>query len=87
MAGFGFPAHHWQQVEAGKPITVTTLLRICEVFDISMANVVRGLDAGVYEMQASSALKRRFPIAAKHLVQSAPQESFTGAHEDLPRLP
>lgn len=40
----------WQQVEAGRPITVTTLLRICEVFELPMSNLVEGLDAeGVYE--------------------------------------
>jgi transcriptional regulator with XRE-family HTH domain len=49
MISFGFSARHWQQVEAGRPITVTTLLRICEVFEIPMAKVVRGLDAGIYE--------------------------------------
>jgi hypothetical protein len=49
MISFGFSARHWQQVEAGRPITVTTLLRICEVFEISMAKLVRGLDAGIYE--------------------------------------
>jgi hypothetical protein len=30
---------------------------------------------------------RRFRFAAIHLLESAPQESFTGAHEDLPHLP
>ena len=49
MISFGFSARHWQQVEAGRPITVTTLLRICEVFEIPMAKLVRGLDAGIYE--------------------------------------
>jgi transcriptional regulator with XRE-family HTH domain len=49
MISFGFSARHWQQVEAGRPITVTTLLRICEVFEISMAKLVRGLDKGIYE--------------------------------------
>lgn len=44
MLSFGFSTPHWQQVEAGRPITVTTLLRICEVFEISMAKLVRGLD-------------------------------------------
>jgi hypothetical protein len=40
----------WQQVEAGRPITVTTLLRICEVFETPMSKLVRGLDKeGVYE--------------------------------------
>lgn len=49
MIYFGFSARHWQQIEAGRPITMTTLLRICEVFGVPMANVVRGLDAGIYE--------------------------------------
>jgi hypothetical protein len=30
MISFGFSARHWQQIEAGRPITVTTLLRICD---------------------------------------------------------
>ena len=34
MLSFGFSTRHWQQVEAGRPITVTTLLRICEVFEL-----------------------------------------------------
>jgi transcriptional regulator with XRE-family HTH domain len=45
----GFSGRHWQQIEAGIPITVITLLRICEVFDVSMPKVVRDLDAGIYE--------------------------------------
>ena len=32
MISLGFSARHWQQIEAGRPITVTTLLRICDVF-------------------------------------------------------
>ena len=48
MISFGFSARHWQQIEAGRPITVTTLLRICEVFEVSMEKLVRGLDAGTY---------------------------------------
>jgi transcriptional regulator with XRE-family HTH domain len=49
MMAFGFSTRHWQQVEAGRAITVTTLLRICEVFQLPMAKLVRGLDKGVYE--------------------------------------
>jgi transcriptional regulator with XRE-family HTH domain len=49
MLTFGFSTRHWQQVEAGRPITVTTLLRICEVFEIPMSKLVRGLDDGIYE--------------------------------------
>jgi hypothetical protein len=50
MLSFGFSTRHWQQVEAGRPITVSTLLRICEVFETSMSKQVQGLDKeGVYE--------------------------------------
>jgi len=49
MIIFRFSARHWQQIEAGRPITVTTLLRICEVFDVPMSKLVRGLDDGIYE--------------------------------------
>jgi len=44
MISFGFSARHWQQIEAGRPITVTTLLRICDTFGVPMARLVRGLD-------------------------------------------
>ena len=61
MLSFGFSTRHWQQVEAGRPITVTTLLRICEVFELPMAKLVRGLDAeGVYKkLEPVSPLRRR----------------------------
>ena len=49
MLSFGFSTRHWQQVEAGRPITVTTLLRICEIFATPMSKLVQGLDKeGVY---------------------------------------
>jgi transcriptional regulator with XRE-family HTH domain len=61
MLSFGFSTRHWQQVEAGRPITVTTLLRICEVFEVPMAKLVQGLDAeGVYEkLERVSPIRRR----------------------------
>ena len=49
MISFGFSARHWQQVEAGRSITVATLLRICGVFETSVERLVRGLDRGIYE--------------------------------------
>jgi len=52
MMSFGFSTRHWQQIEAGRPITVITLLRICEVFEIKMEKLVRGLDIGIYEKPA-----------------------------------
>ena len=48
MISLGFSARHWQQIEAGRPITVTTLLHICEVFEVSTERLVRGLDRGIY---------------------------------------
>jgi transcriptional regulator with XRE-family HTH domain len=47
MISFGFSARHWQQIEAGRPITVTTLLRICKVLQIRIDRMVRGLDKGI----------------------------------------
>ena len=49
MISYGFSARHWQQIEAGRPITVSTLLRICAIFDTSVECLVRGLDRGIYE--------------------------------------
>jgi transcriptional regulator with XRE-family HTH domain len=49
MISFGFSARHWQQIEAGRPITVRTLLRICSVFKVRMDGIVRGLDRGIYK--------------------------------------
>lgn len=49
MISFGFSARHWQQIEAGRPITLKTLLRICEVFSTSMDRIVSGLDKGFYK--------------------------------------
>jgi transcriptional regulator with XRE-family HTH domain len=49
MISFGFSARNWQQIEAGRPITVRTLLRICGVFKIRMDGIVRGLDRGIYK--------------------------------------
>jgi DNA-binding Xre family transcriptional regulator len=48
MISFGFSARHWQQIEAGRPITVTTLLRICDVFKVPIGRLVQGLDRGIY---------------------------------------
>lgn len=60
MLSFGFSTRHWQQVEAGRPITMSTALRICEVFETPMAKLVQGLDTkGVYEKVDFEVLLRR----------------------------
>jgi transcriptional regulator with XRE-family HTH domain len=49
MISYGFSARHWQQIEAGRPITVSTLLRVCAAFGASIDRLVHGLDQGIYE--------------------------------------
>jgi transcriptional regulator with XRE-family HTH domain len=49
MIGFGFSARHWQQVEAGRAITIKTLVRACRVFGVNLSTVLRGLDSEVGE--------------------------------------
>lgn len=49
MISFRFSARHWQMVEHGRPITMTTLLRICEVFGTTVSKLTQGLDSGIYE--------------------------------------
>ncbi|MGA8149505.1 MAG: helix-turn-helix transcriptional regulator [Terriglobales bacterium] len=44
MISFGFSARRWQQIEAGRPITLTTLLRICEALDVRLTTMLVGLD-------------------------------------------
>jgi transcriptional regulator with XRE-family HTH domain len=43
MISFGYTVRYWQRIEAGKPITLRTLLRICRILDSSLEAVVRGL--------------------------------------------
>jgi len=43
MISFGFSARHWQQIEAGRPITLTTLLRISDALEVSPEKLIRGL--------------------------------------------
>jgi len=49
MISLGFSARHWQQIEAGRPITLKTFLRICDTFDIQAARLIDGLDRGIYK--------------------------------------
>jgi transcriptional regulator with XRE-family HTH domain len=44
MISYGFSVRHWQMMEAGRPTTVFTLLRVCGTFEISMEQLVAGLD-------------------------------------------
>jgi DNA-binding Xre family transcriptional regulator len=43
MISFGYTVRYWQRIEAGKPITLRTLLRICRILGSTMEALVRGL--------------------------------------------
>ena len=43
MISFGYTVRYWQRIEAGKPITLRTLLRSCRILGSPMEAVVRGL--------------------------------------------
>ncbi|MCC6366824.1 MAG: hypothetical protein IT165_25160 [Bryobacterales bacterium] len=43
MISHGFSVRHWQMIEAGRPITVFTLLRICETFEVAPEELLAGL--------------------------------------------
>jgi hypothetical protein len=45
MISYGFSVRHWQMIEAGRPSTLFTLLRICEAFDIQAEQLVAGFSA------------------------------------------
>jgi len=47
MIPYGFSARHWQQIERGRRINVTTILRICAVFQVPLHRFVRPLDSEV----------------------------------------
>lgn len=47
MISYGFSARHWQQIEYGRRINVTTILRICAVFQLPLSRLIRPLDAAV----------------------------------------
>jgi transcriptional regulator with XRE-family HTH domain len=59
MISLGFSARHWQMVEHGRPITMTTLLRICEVFGTTVSKLIRGLDSGIYDPKPELPANRR----------------------------
>jgi DNA-binding Xre family transcriptional regulator len=43
MYSYDFSVRHWQMIEAGRPFTMFTLLRICEALDVSPEQLVAGL--------------------------------------------
>ncbi|WP_348264326.1 helix-turn-helix transcriptional regulator [Telmatobacter sp. DSM 110680] len=44
MIPLGFSARHWQQIEAGRPITMTTLLKVCHALEVPLSEMLAGFD-------------------------------------------
>ncbi len=61
-----FHVTHWQGFENGKAISVRSLLRVCEVFDVSLEDLVRGLGCSApSEAQSDHEAPEAMPAAAK----------------------
>jgi DNA-binding Xre family transcriptional regulator len=43
MISYGFSVRHWQMIESGRPVTVFTLLRVCEAFEVHPEQLIAGL--------------------------------------------
>ena len=43
MISYGFSIRHWQMMEAGRPITVFTLLRVRDAFEVPLEQLTAGL--------------------------------------------
>jgi hypothetical protein len=43
MIGYGFSVRHWQMIEAGRPSTLVTLLRVCDAFAVTPEQLIAGL--------------------------------------------
>src|SRR5260370_18369430 len=46
MISFGFGLRHWQQIEGCRPLNISTILRICDAFDLPACQILTGLDDG-----------------------------------------
>jgi transcriptional regulator with XRE-family HTH domain len=66
----GLRAKHWQQLETGRPITVETLLRICQALDVTLAFLVVDLDAGIYKELPLPVPKKRGGTSRKRRPKS-----------------
>jgi hypothetical protein len=43
MISYGFSVRHWQMIEAGRPITMLTMLRVSDAFNIPPEDLIAGL--------------------------------------------
>ena len=74
----GFHSEYFKRVEAGAPIRINSLLRICGFFHVSVSQLTEGLDKGMYEIQKED---RRWLKAREQVVHA--QEQLTRARATL----
>jgi hypothetical protein len=73
MYPHGFSVRHWQMIEAGRPITMITLLRVAEAFDLQPEDLLGGLAHHLrrlarrlqYFLDGDSALKTPIDLAER----------------------
>jgi transcriptional regulator with XRE-family HTH domain len=66
MLSHGFSVRHWQRIEAGKSITVSTLLRIADAFAQPPETIIAGpVIAGPAFSNPEVSLKTRFDSNAE----------------------
>jgi len=74
MFSFGFSTRHWQQIEAGRPISMRTLFRICDVFGVKPEHLLRGLYSPFQRAPEDAAIEKDHVHRRKQVaVQSGAQ--------------
>ena len=58
MISHGFSARHWQMVEAGRPITLKTLVRACTTFGVLPSTLLAGTETVLFATQAKAKLSK-----------------------------
>lgn len=80
----GFHLAHWQGFEKGKGMSIPSLLRVCEVFDVSVEELIAGLGAIKHEnTKAESAAVHRNPGEPEP--KPIPSETLGGSRARSPR--
>ena len=76
-----FHISHWQGFENGKGISLRSLFRVCEVFQISLEELVRGLDSPAAHEDLSG--REETNVSAHHVQKRAKPSKKTAGHKKL----
>ncbi|WP_432432307.1 helix-turn-helix domain-containing protein [Granulicella aggregans] len=76
-----FHISHWQGFENGKGISLRSLFRVCEVFQISLEELVRGLDSPAAHEKSAS--QEETHVSAPQVPKRAKPSKKTAGHKKL----